>query len=208
MEKLSKSLSQEVGGRGLLQVIPACDGKRRNGTATGVGANTLERLAMVIHNDLEPWPELHVGAVDIGVCHRDFAALKLEGRMLIETNAHQYPKRVCGLFNQLLRQSLTQDKDLLENFHGVARDLMEGLCREEFGQERVLGTDIVHQCQVEVTEGNFDSMIILIFFGQIRRESLRISGSEDVNPSTQRERVMSDRASSAARKEMTCNVLV
>lgn len=163
---------------------------------------------MVVHDDLEPWPELHVCAIDIGVCHRDLAALKLECRMLVETNTHQYSKRVCGLFNQLLRQSLTQGKDLLEDFHGVTGDLMEGLCREEFCQERVLGTDIVHQCQIEVTEGNFDSMIILIFFGQVRRKSLQISGSEDINPSTQGERVMSDRASSAARIEITYSVLV
>jgi hypothetical protein len=83
--------------------------------------------------------------------------------MLIETNAHQDSERVCGLFDQLFGESLTKGKDLSEDLHGVARDLMECLRGEEFCQERIFGTDIVHQCEVEVPEGNLDSMIMIIF---------------------------------------------
>jgi hypothetical protein len=42
---------------------------------------------------------------------------------------------------------------------------MEGFGGKEFGQERVLGTHIVYQGEVEVSEGNFDPMVAVVFFG-------------------------------------------
>lgn len=122
---------------------------------------------MYVDDALEPWPEEHVCAVDVAVNGRHFAALQLESEVLVQTNTGKDAKSIHTLLNKLPREGMTQVERRLEDLVESAVGGVEGLFGEEFRQERVLCRSIVHECEVECSEWNFEVMCALVFFCEI-----------------------------------------
>ena len=55
---------------------------------------------MGVHGELEAGPEEHVGGVDVTVRDGGFAALELEGEMLVQAHAQEEAEAVVGGFDE------------------------------------------------------------------------------------------------------------
>lgn len=65
---------------------------------------------------LESWPEENVRAVDVGVCYGNFASLKLEGEMLVESDTKENPDSVARLGDECFGHSMSKGEDWVEDF--------------------------------------------------------------------------------------------
>ena len=66
------------------------EGELGGGAAGGYGGGELlDGFRVGVHDDLEAGPEEHVDSVDVGVCDWDFAALELEGEVLVQADAEE-----------------------------------------------------------------------------------------------------------------------
>lgn len=65
---------------------------------------------MRFHAELEARPKQHGCAVDVGVCGRGLAALKLKGETLIYTHAEEYSQAIVRVFDEEFRKGVAERK--------------------------------------------------------------------------------------------------
>lgn len=98
---------------------------------------------MGVHCDLKAWPEQHVGAIDVAVCGRDFPALQLECRVLVQSDAEQDAEAIVGGFDQLFCEGAAEGEGRFEDGGEALGYLVVGIGGEKFGQKRVFGGGVV-----------------------------------------------------------------
>ena len=86
---------------------------------------------MDVDDTLEPWPEEHVGAVDVAVDSGHFATLQLESEVLVQADAGEDAKSIRTLFDKLSRESMAQVECWLEDLVESAVGGVERLSGEE-----------------------------------------------------------------------------
>lgn len=122
---------------------------------------------MCFHAELEARPKQHGCAINVGVCGRGLAALKLEGEMLIYADAEEYSKAIVRAFDEEFRKGVAECECWGEDsgkFSGESKGCGRG---EESGQKGVLESRVIDESKIKMEKWCFQVVNLLIFFGKI-----------------------------------------